>query len=78
MEKRDNNKDETPLADLKANVEEIGFGVFSWTTPKSNPLQSSMNGFICSIFTSPITNAMPMQTPPNIPNKSTSQQTPPM
>jgi hypothetical protein len=29
VEKRDNNKDETPLADLKANVEEIGFGVFS-------------------------------------------------
>jgi hypothetical protein len=73
MEKRNNNQDETPLAGLKAYVEEIGFGVFSQTTPKSNPLQSSINGFICSIFTSPFANVMPMQTPFNIPNKSTSR-----
>ncbi len=29
MEKKDNNQDETPLAGLNADVEEIGFGVFS-------------------------------------------------
>jgi len=34
MEKRDNNQDETPLAGLKVDVEEIGFGVFSQTTLK--------------------------------------------
>jgi hypothetical protein len=73
MEKRDNNQDETPLVGLKADVEEISFGVFSQTTPKSNPLRSFINGFICSIFTSPIVNVMPMQTPFNIPNKSTSR-----